>query len=152
MFKWCVPNKEQAAFCRMGLHSLRCRRMYIPQNAFDKYRNKILHKDCGTPQHYLWLRKFLRCRLGEIWKDTVRKYYPFLDYTLCILFLKYLSQALMDSGCWAERSTQQSEWMCLGWCSWWFCCRGADITGIWNYTDSGLHVLQGWQDLPLWQG
>lgn len=90
MLEWCVLNKEQIAFC-----SSCCRRMCIPQNAFDKYRNKELHKDCQTPGHYLWLRKFLRGRLGEIWKDTVRKRDPSLDYTLFIAFLRYLPQALL---------------------------------------------------------
>lgn len=88
-------TKSRYHFCRMGLHSSCCRRICIPQNAFDKYRNEKLHKDCQTPRHYLWLRKFLRCSLGEIWKDTVRKYRSFLDYTLCILFLRYLPQALL---------------------------------------------------------
>lgn len=106
MLKWCVPNKEQRAFCRMGLHSSGCRSMCIPQNAFDKYQNKNLHKDCQAPRHYLWLRKFLRCKLGENWKDTVRKTLPLFWLYIDIFFLKYLSQALL--GQWVLSWMEQS--------------------------------------------
>lgn len=105
MLKWCVPNKEQRAFCRMGLHSSGCRSMCIPRNAFDKYQNKNLHKDCQAPRHYLWLRKFLRCKLGENWKDTVRKHYPCFDYTLIYSFSSICHKPCLDSGCWAEWSS-----------------------------------------------
>lgn len=147
MFKWCVLNKEQIAFCRMGLHSSCCRRMCIPQNASDKYRNKKLHKDCQIPRHYLCLREFLRCRLGEIWEDTGRKQHSFLDYTLCILLLKYLSEALLGQWVlsWKERGLTG--------------CACPDVGGVYGLVWLIPHAFETaliqyctcWGDLPLWQ-
>lgn len=51
----------------------------------------------------------------------------------------------------AELNGAQSDWLCLSWCSWCFWSHVAGTTWIPHYTDSVLHMLLGWQDLPLWQ-
>lgn len=143
-------KEEYVVFCRMCLHSSCCRRLCIPQTDFDKYMNKKLHKGCQTPRHYLWLRKFLSCRLDEIWEYTVRKHYSFLDDTLCPLLYSssICYKPCLDTGCWAKWTDR----LWLSWCSWCLWSHGADITCIWDCIDSVLHIFQGLQDLPLWQG
>lgn len=110
MVEWCTSKKEQAAFCRIGLHSWCCRRMCIPQNAFDKYRNKKLRKDCQTPRYYLWLRKVLRSRLDEIRKETVRKRCSFLEDTLSTLLQVSVTRRAWAVG--AELNGAQWDWLC----------------------------------------
>lgn len=68
-------------------------------------RIKTYTKTVKAPRHYLWLRKFLRCKLGENWKDTVRKHYPCFDYTLIYSFSS-MSQALL--GQWVLSWMEQS--------------------------------------------
>lgn len=146
MFKLCVLNKEQIAFCRMGLHSSCCRRICIPQNACDKYRNKKLHKDCQTSRHYLCLRRVskmqIRWNLGRHREKAALFSWLYTLYTP--------SQASVRSPAWtvsAEVKGARSDWLCLPWCSpcLWPCV--ADTPCIWDCTDSVLHVLRGFTSL-----
>lgn len=89
-------QRQHTVFCRVCLHSSCCRRLCITQNYFDKYKVKKLHKGCQTPRHYLWLRKFLRCRSGKIWEDIVRKHCSFFCYTIC---------SFLNTGHWVKWTT-----------------------------------------------
>lgn len=106
MLKWCVPNKEQRAFCRMGLHSSGCRSMCIPQNAFDKYQNKNLHKDCQSTKTLSLTQEVsemqIRWKLERHSEKTLPLFWLYID----IFFLKYLSQALL--GQWVLSWMEQS--------------------------------------------
>lgn len=63
-----------------------------------------LHKDRRTPRHFLWLRKFLRCRLGEIWKDS-EKTLPFSWLHTLYSFWSICHKPCLASGCWAGWSS-----------------------------------------------
>lgn len=148
MFKWHVPNKEHVVFCWINLHSSCCRRLCIPQTDFDTYMNKKLHKSCQTPRCYLWLRKFVSCRLREIWEDIF--FYWFYPFSFVTLFLKYVTSPAWTLD--ADLNGPQSDWLWLSWCSRCLWSHIADSTCIWGCIGSVLHVFQGLQDLPLWKG
>lgn len=117
-------------------------KMLVTNTGTKSCTKTVKHQDITSASE-----EFLRCRLGEIWEDTGRKQHSFLNYTLCILLLKYLSEALLGQWVlsWKERGLTG--------------CACLDVRRVYGLVWLIPHAFETaliqyctcWEDLPLWQ-